>query len=112
MHPADYQYNTRPDSNYGPGHFHEGFLSVANQLWDNGMRDALDAAVAAGDVKHIIITGHSLGGASTQLLSARAQVGVLVIFNLLAQHALCRHAWQSMCFIIDTFQASACRTHR
>ena len=64
----------RADSNYGPGVFHEGFLSVANQLWDNGMREALDAAVAAGDVGHIIITGHSLGGASTTLLAARAQV--------------------------------------
>lgn len=63
-----------PDSNYGPGLFHRGFLEVANQLWDNGMREALDAAVAGGDVRHVIITGHSLGGASTTLLSARAQV--------------------------------------
>jgi carbonic anhydrase len=38
------------------------------------MKEALDTAVAAGDVRHIIITGHSLGGASTTLLSARAQV--------------------------------------
>jgi carbonic anhydrase len=64
-----------PDSNYGPGMFHEGFLGVANQLWNNGMQEALDTAVAAGGIKHIIITGHSLGGASTTLLSARAQVG-------------------------------------
>jgi esterase/lipase len=63
------------DSNYGPGMFHEGFLAVVNQLWNNGMQEALDTAVAAGDIKHIIITGHSLGGASTTLLSARAQVG-------------------------------------
>jgi dienelactone hydrolase len=75
---ADFQYNTRPDSNYGPGRFHDGFLTVANQLWDNGMREALDAAVAAGDVKHIIMTGHSLGGASTTLLSARAQVSARI----------------------------------
>jgi dienelactone hydrolase len=73
--PTDYQYNMVPDSNYGPGMFHEGFLRVANQLWNNGMQEALDTAVAAGDIKHIIITGHSLGGASTTLLSARAQVG-------------------------------------
>lgn len=48
------------------------------------MREALDAAVAAGDVKHIIVTGHSLGGASTTLLSARAQVSVTA--SLPAQH--------------------------
>lgn len=71
---ADYQYSMRADSNYGPGHFHEGFLSVANQLWENGMRQALEAAVAAGDVRNIIITGHSLGAACTTLLAARAQV--------------------------------------
>lgn len=65
-----------PDPNYGPGLFHKGFLEVANQLWDNGMREALDAAVTGGGVKHVIITGHSLGGASTTLLSARAQVSV------------------------------------
>lgn len=73
--PADYTYKTREDPNYGPGRFHEGFLAVANQLWEGGMKEALDAALAAGDVQHVIITGHSLGGASTTLLSARAQVG-------------------------------------
>lgn len=71
---ADYQYNTRPDSNYGPGHFHDGFKRVADQLWDNGMKEALDAAVAAGNVRNIIITGHSLGAASGNLLASRAQV--------------------------------------
>jgi hypothetical protein len=71
---ADYQYNTRPDSNYGPGQFHDGFLRVADQLWDNGMKEALDAAVAAGDVGNIIISGHSLGAAAGNLLVSRAQV--------------------------------------
>jgi hypothetical protein len=71
---ADFQYNTRPDSNYGPGRFHDGFVRVADQLWDNGMKEALDAAVAAGDVRNIIISGHSLGAATASLLASRAQV--------------------------------------
>jgi malonyl CoA-acyl carrier protein transacylase len=66
-----------PAPSYGPGLLHAGFVTVADLLWERGLRQALDEQVVArppGAVASLTVSGHSLGGAVTALLAMRAEV--------------------------------------
>lgn len=73
---ADWEYNLDMglayNSNYGQGQIHKGFVRLADTLWEEGLKEALDQAGAT--VSSVTITGHSLGAAAASLLASRAQV--------------------------------------
>ncbi|KAI8469897.1 MAG: class 3-domain-containing protein [Monoraphidium minutum] len=70
----DFDYSMEKDARYGPGLLHRGFLAVANEVWDNGLKAMLDSEVVdSGAAADITLTGHSMGAALATLLGARAQ---------------------------------------
>jgi hypothetical protein len=74
-HAADFDYrHTTSSSLRLPGKVHAGFAGIAQQLWDNGLKAALDSHVLSGRVSTVQFSGHSLGAGVAALLSYASQV--------------------------------------
>lgn len=82
MH-ADFDYAQVSDSSNTslnlPGSTHAGFTRIANYLWANGIKAALDnGVVRGGSISTVTFAGHSLGAGVATLLSYAAQVSLKV----------------------------------
>jgi hypothetical protein len=71
----DYRQIISSSSSLGlPGRVHAGFAGIAEQLWSNGVKAALDSHVLSGRVSTVQFSGHSLGAGVATLLAYASQV--------------------------------------
>jgi predicted alpha/beta hydrolase len=79
-HAADFDYrHTTSSSLRLPGKVHAGFAGIAQQLWDNGLKAALDSHALSGRASTVQFSGHSLGAGVAALLSYASQVSTCLI---------------------------------
>jgi surfactin synthase thioesterase subunit len=73
---ADLHYNQNPTGSIKfPGKTHSGFTTLANMLWQQGIREALNSQVVKASVTSVTVVGHSMGASVATLVSYAAQVG-------------------------------------
>jgi hypothetical protein len=97
----DYRHTTSSSSLGLPGKVHAGFARIAEQLWANGLKAAVDTHVVAGSVSTVQFSGHSLGAGVATLLAYTSQVSsavskLVVLFRMVVgRAAACWHvqAW-------------------